>query len=93
LFSHPGFGSGGGLGFGNSGLMGGGLPVEETVVNNYYDSPGAGEHHHEANQLADVSEDTSVPDDDNGDNDVQTQDADYDDSNDDSSSFDDSSDV
>ena len=53
---HPGMGYGmGGFGMGpgmmGTGLMGGGLmgggmerPVEETVVNNYYDQPG-GEHH------------------------------------------------
>ena len=88
LFSHPGYGMGGGIGFGQAAFMGGGLPVEETVVNNYYDSPrdeGRG-----AESLADTSDDQS---DGNNDDDVQTQDADYDDSSDDSSSFDDSSDV
>ncbi len=49
LCGHPGYGWGGG-GFGmGGGMMGGGLdrPVEETVVNNYYDDPNAqgGEHH------------------------------------------------
>jgi hypothetical protein len=49
LGGHPGYGWGGG-GFGmGGGMMGGGLerPVEETVVNNYYDDPNAqgGEHH------------------------------------------------
>ncbi len=39
LFSHPGYGGGGFGGFGGGGFMGGGAPVEETVVNNYYDSP------------------------------------------------------
>jgi hypothetical protein len=42
-FGHPGMGMGG---FGDAGIgMGGGFgrPVEETVVNNYYDEPG-GEH-------------------------------------------------
>lgn len=38
LFSHPGYGGAGFGGFGNPGFGGG--PVEETVVNNYYDSPG-----------------------------------------------------
>lgn len=50
-FGHPGFGYGmpgmgmGGFGMG-SGMMGGGFerPVEETVVNNYYDQPGGQEH-------------------------------------------------
>ena len=47
-FGHPGMGmgwGGGGFGmspgFGGMGMMGGGFerPVEETVVNNYYDQP------------------------------------------------------
>ena len=49
LGGHPGYGWGGpGLGMGGMGpgmnLMGAGFdrPVEETVVNNYYDQPGAG---------------------------------------------------
>jgi uncharacterized protein len=49
-FGHPGFGMGGiGMGPG-MGMMGGGgfeRPVEETVVNNYYDQPGGQEHHFE----------------------------------------------
>ncbi len=53
-FGHPGYGWGGpGIGMGgfgmSSGMMGGGFerPVEETVVNNYYDEPGAhGAEHH-----------------------------------------------
>jgi len=89
LFSHPGFGMGSGFGMGQAGFMGGGMPVEETVVNNYYDSPGGEGHHSE--RLADVSDDQSDNSDDD-DDDVQTQDADYDDSSD-SSSFDDSSDT
>jgi uncharacterized protein len=48
LGGHPGYGWGGG-GFGMGPVMGGGFdrPVEETVVNNYYDDPNAqgGEHH------------------------------------------------
>jgi uncharacterized protein len=79
LFSHPGFGTG------QEGLMGGGMPVEETVVNNYYDSP-AGEGHH-ADRLADTSNDQDDRNDDN----VQTEDASYDDSNDYDDSSDDSS--
>lgn len=39
LFSHPAYGGGGGF-FGGGGGLGAGAPVEETVVNNYYDSPG-----------------------------------------------------
>jgi len=38
LFEHPGYGGGFGGGLGQAGFMGG-APVEETVVNNYYDSP------------------------------------------------------
>ena len=88
LFSHP-------FGLGQSGLMGGvGMPVEETVINNnYYDSPGSEGHH--AQHLVDTSDNSINSDDSNDtDNDVQTQDADYDDSSnsDDSSSYDDSSD-
>jgi hypothetical protein len=78
LFSHPGFG-GGGFGLG-------GMPVEETVVNNYYDSPG--HEGHSAERFADTSHTQ-----DSGD--AQLQDADYVDSNgdDDSFSSDDSSDI
>jgi len=52
-FGHPGFGWGGpgmgmgGFGMGSGvGMMGGGFerPVEETVINNYYDQPGGQEH-------------------------------------------------
>lgn len=46
-FGHPGYSMGmGGFGMG-PGMMGGGFerPVEETVVNNYYDQPGGQEHH------------------------------------------------
>ena len=39
MFSHPGYGMGGG-GYGMGGFGGGGGPMEETVVNNYYDNPG-----------------------------------------------------
>jgi hypothetical protein len=91
LFSHPGFGGGGGLG--QAGFMGGGQPVEETVVNNYYDSPTP--EGRQGERLADTSDDQNYRSDDNDDN-VQTEDASYDDSNDysdDSSSSDDSSDV
>jgi hypothetical protein len=38
LFSHPGYG-GGGFGGGGAGFMGG-APGGETIVNNYYDTPG-----------------------------------------------------
>jgi hypothetical protein len=38
LFEHPGYGGGLGGGLGQAGFTGG-APVEETVVNNYYDSP------------------------------------------------------
>jgi hypothetical protein len=49
-FGHPGFGMGmGGYGMGGGwGMPGMGMgyerPIEETVVNNYYDSPGGGEY-------------------------------------------------
>jgi uncharacterized protein len=43
-----GFGMGPGMGMGGMGMGGMGMgferPIEETVVNNYYDSPGGGEH-------------------------------------------------
>ncbi|MGD0632273.1 MAG: DUF2076 domain-containing protein [Terracidiphilus sp.] len=48
-FGHPGYGMGTGMG-----MMGGGgfeRPVEETVVNNYYDQPGGQEHHFERGGL------------------------------------------
>jgi len=61
LFSHPGYGGGGLGGFG------GGSPVEETVVNNYYDAPP-----HEAGQGQDAAYDDTQSDD------AQIQDADYD---------------
>jgi hypothetical protein len=86
LFSHPGFGAGG-FGPGQAGFMGGGMPGEETVINNYYDSPAADGHH--AERLDDTLDDRNDDSDDN----TQTQDADYDDSSDDSSGSDDSSDV
>lgn len=40
LFSHPGYGGGGFGGFGGPGFAGGGAPGGETIVNNYYDTPG-----------------------------------------------------
>ena len=65
LFSHPGYGGAGLGGFG-------GVPVEETVVNNYYDTPPqeAGQ------QFADTGDDAG-----------QTQDASYDDAQTDDSQF------
>ena len=73
-----GFGHGGGYGMSGMGIgpgmgMGGGFgrPVEETVINNYYDEPGTrgfehegsgGEHHHEAAQFADASDQNSGDD-------------------------------
>ncbi len=79
LFSHPGFGMGSGLGFGQTGFMGGGgMPVEETVINNnYYDSPGDAGRHEQ--RFTDTSDDTSNN---QNDDDAQTQDVDYDDSSD-----------
>jgi len=74
-----GFGHGGGYGMGGMGMggmgMGGGFerPVEETVINNYYDEPGTrgfeheGEHHHEGgDQFADAGRDSSDRDDQRG---------------------------
>jgi hypothetical protein len=53
LFEHPSFGGGGfGGGLGQTGFMGG-APVEETVVNNYYDSP---------DQTSDADTDTQTQD-------------------------------
>jgi uncharacterized protein len=43
LFSGPGYGGGGGF-FGGGGGIGGYAPaVDETIVNNYYDTPGGGD--------------------------------------------------
>jgi len=44
LFSHPGYGMGnaGFGGFGGGYGFGGGAPVDETIVNNYYDNSGGG---------------------------------------------------
>jgi hypothetical protein len=69
LFSHPGYGGAGFGGFGGS-------PVEETVVNNYYDAPSheTGQHLTDANdsgQLQDAGYDDTQDD-------GQLQDADYD---------------
>lgn len=78
-FGHPGMGWGGsGMGMGGfgmgpgMGMMGGGFehPVEETVINNYYDQPGGQEHVEHGGmehsgfdqggaQLSDASYDTS----------------------------------
>jgi hypothetical protein len=49
-FGGPGYGWGGpgmGMGMMGGGMMGGGFerPVEETVINNYYDQPGGGHEH------------------------------------------------
>jgi uncharacterized protein len=71
LFSHPGYG--GGAGFGGFG----GSPVEETVVNNYYDAPP----HDADQQFAGASDPGQTQDaayDDTQTDDGQLQDADYD---------------
>ena len=90
LFSHPGYGGGSGFGgFGGGGL--GERPIDETVVNNYYDSPGGSAGGNDLN-LGDNRDRNSFAD---------TSNSDYDDSNnvddssgvevsDNSSSFDDS---
>ncbi len=95
-------GHGGGYGWGEPGfgmgpgMMGGGFerPIEETVVNNYYDEPGGGrggeQHFRESGdrggaQFTDASYDTSAGDDNMGDDQGS-----YDESSlDDSTSFDD----
>ncbi len=97
LFSHPGYGGGGFGGFGGSGFMGGGAPVEETVVNNYYDSPqDVGRDDRAADYRADDRSTDNVSDvqnvDDTGqyDDSPQYEDASYD-SGDEGGSFDDNS--
>lgn len=71
LFSHPGYGGAGIGGYG-------GVPVEETVVNNYYDTPP----HEAGQQFADTRDDA-----DQSDNAGQFQDASYDDAETDNSQF------
>ena len=72
LFEHPGYGGGLGGGLGQAGFMGG-APVEETVVNNYYDSP------NQSNDTdADADTDTQTQDADYDDS--NSTDTDYDDS-------------
>jgi uncharacterized protein len=69
LFSHPGYGGGfGGLG---------GAPIEETVVNNYYDGPP----HEAGQQFADMNDSGQLQDasyDDTQSDDGQFENADYD---------------
>jgi uncharacterized protein len=65
LFSHPGYGGAGFGGFGGS-------PVEETVINNYYDTPP----HEAGQQFADTSDDAA-----------QLQDASYNDTQNDGGQF------
>ncbi|MBV9767495.1 MAG: DUF2076 domain-containing protein [Acidobacteriaceae bacterium] len=99
LFSHPGYGGGGFGGFGGSGFMGGASPVEETVVNNYYDSPREGERgdYREDHQNVDDARDLqdgrdlqNVDDSNQFDDSAQFEDASYD-TGDDGGSFDDNS--
>ena len=100
-----GFGHGGGYGMGGFGApglgMGGGFerPVEETVINNYYDEPGGrgfendrpeGEHHHEGAQFTDAGYTTSGDDSSSGDDQGGFDDSsNFDDASNDTSSFDD----
>lgn len=74
-FGHPGGYGMAGVGMGPGMGLGGGFerPVEETVINNYYDEPGTrgfnhdrpeGEHHHEASNFADTSDDSDSRDND-----------------------------
>jgi hypothetical protein len=86
LFSHPGFSGG----LGQAGFMGG-MPNEETVINNYYDSPAANDSR--AEHTAGVSDDRNDDSVDDDGQDAGYQDADYDDSSDDSFNSDDSSDI
>jgi hypothetical protein len=76
-FGHSGYGMGG-MGLGPGMGMGGGFerPVEETVINNYYDQPGTqgfehdrpeGEHHHEGAQFSDAGYNSSGSDSSSGD--------------------------
>jgi hypothetical protein len=79
LFSHPGYGGAGFGGFGGS-------PIEETVVNNYYDGPP----HEAGQQFADANDSGPLQDadyDNTQSDDGQSQDADYD-SGDDGGGFD-----
>jgi hypothetical protein len=88
LFSHHGYGGGGffgGGGFGGGGFGAGGFggaPVEETVVNNYYDQPAGGD---------DRAEDAGNYDDASNVNDSSQDDNSSYDSGDDGGSFDDNS--
>ncbi len=94
LFSHPGYGGGG---FGGGGFMGG-APVEETVVNNYYDSPsdaGSGDYRDDrGGNVADTGnvDDSTQYDDQVQDDQAQLDDASYDSSGDDGGGFDGGSD-
>jgi uncharacterized protein len=58
-FGHPGFGMGGfggpGLGFGGGGYE---RPIEENIVNNYYDSPEPEHHHQESSGSWDSGSDS-----------------------------------
>jgi uncharacterized protein len=61
LFSHPGYGGGGfgGFGAGGAGLMGG--APGETVINNYYDTPG-GDHLGQGNDVYAPDDTTNLDD-------------------------------
>jgi hypothetical protein len=74
---HPG-GFGGGFGQGGFGMGGyGGAPVEETIVNNYYDRPGEGQEHHQREAAYDDRADGGRSD--NASFDPKTDTDDYDD--------------
>ncbi|MGA2653780.1 MAG: DUF2076 domain-containing protein [Terracidiphilus sp.] len=99
-FGHPGFGWGGpGMGMGGfgmgpgMGMMGGGLerPVEETVINNYYDQPGGGQEHfeHGGVEHSSVDQNVSAPfNETGGQSGAQFSDANYETSGDDQGGFD-----
>jgi uncharacterized protein len=103
LFSHPGYGGGGfgGFGAGGPGFMGG-APGGETIVNNYYDTPGGSDASGQGDYLGrdlgpDQGNDVYAPDDtSNLDNTNNLQDvSDVDDSAqfDDSGQYDDATDF
>jgi uncharacterized protein len=62
LFSHPGFGGGGGF-FGGGGIGGYSGPMEETVVNNYYDNAPGGGNDYRGDNFGDNRDDYQAADD------------------------------
>jgi hypothetical protein len=102
-FGHPGFGWGGpGMGMGGfgmgpgMGMMGSGFerPMEETVINNYYDQPGGGQDHfeHGGGEHGGIEQNVSAPFNEGGGQSdqggAQFSDANYETSGDDQGGFD-----